>query len=350
MLEYGLIDERIEKGNTFVDPKGRAPVHFSVIMRKLSLTQEQVLETVSKFNIPFDTNHFNEPEVKKGRPKKSQADNPQLKPQRTKKATNNIQVDLPPKDQDLLQQLSIETRALTPRQPPNHLNLSLQLPSPDEDDEDDEDEDIVNDAIAIVKDAKAIDDEDYEDEEIMRLVLQQHESQLVEQSKVIEIEPVKKSSIEEPPKKQSINAIRAEKEAKKAREAKEKEAKEKEAKEAREAKKVKESKKAKEAREKEAKEKEAKEKEAREKEAREKEAREKESTENDEVRQITYLGKKYLVDQNNVAYDSECNPVGYWQPTEKIIVLDDNDEDLDEEEIDDDLEENSDEDENEDEE
>jgi hypothetical protein len=88
---YGFIAERIEQGDEYVDPKkGSRPVHFTKVMRKLKLTREMIETEVSRLDIFFDTNHFDEPESKRGRPKK----NEDSFPVKSKKASKNISIEL----------------------------------------------------------------------------------------------------------------------------------------------------------------------------------------------------------------------------------------------------------------
>jgi hypothetical protein len=71
--EYGTIEMRKAVGIfEYVDPKGRKPVAYTKVMKKLNLTKEQVLEEAKKLNIEINEEHFKTPEtegVKRGRPK-----------------------------------------------------------------------------------------------------------------------------------------------------------------------------------------------------------------------------------------------------------------------------------------
>ena len=73
MPEYGTIEQRKAVDMfEYIDPKGRKQVHYTKVMKKLKLTQEQVLEEAGKFNINIHKNHFEEQvkeTVKRGRPK-----------------------------------------------------------------------------------------------------------------------------------------------------------------------------------------------------------------------------------------------------------------------------------------
>ena len=66
----GLVRRRQEEGINFKDAKGRSPTLYTKVMKKLKLTEEQVLSEASKFQIPFNKEHFNLSDTKKGRPKK----------------------------------------------------------------------------------------------------------------------------------------------------------------------------------------------------------------------------------------------------------------------------------------
>ena len=66
---HGTIQQRMAvDALAFVDPSGKSPVAYSKIMKKLNLSEEQVREEASKWNIKIDERHF-EVVAKKGRPK-----------------------------------------------------------------------------------------------------------------------------------------------------------------------------------------------------------------------------------------------------------------------------------------
>ena len=78
-LDYGTIGDRMkahEEGVEFKDPSGKSPTAYSIVMKKLKLTREQVEEEAGKLNIIIAPNHFEEVATKKsGRPAK--ADKPE---------------------------------------------------------------------------------------------------------------------------------------------------------------------------------------------------------------------------------------------------------------------------------
>jgi len=69
--ECGTIQQRMAVGMyEFVDPKGRKPIAYTKIMKKLKIDKEQVLEEAGKKNIVIDNCHFVLDETtKRGRPK-----------------------------------------------------------------------------------------------------------------------------------------------------------------------------------------------------------------------------------------------------------------------------------------
>lgn len=76
MPEYGTIMQRREVGiMEYVDPKGRKPVAYRKIMKKLKVSSEEVQEEAGKHGITIDAIHFVEPceEGKRGRPKAAKA-------------------------------------------------------------------------------------------------------------------------------------------------------------------------------------------------------------------------------------------------------------------------------------
>jgi hypothetical protein len=72
--EYGKIEDRLAVGlMEFRDPKGKAPTHFTKVMKKLKISREEVEEEASKLNIIINDIHFEEEKIEKkekGRPKK----------------------------------------------------------------------------------------------------------------------------------------------------------------------------------------------------------------------------------------------------------------------------------------
>ena len=91
--DYGTIQDRLEVGIfDYVDPRGNKPVGYKKIMKKMKLSEEQVLEEAGKLNISINPQHFEEvEEVKKGRKPnplkeaKVKAEGKKGRPKKTKK-------------------------------------------------------------------------------------------------------------------------------------------------------------------------------------------------------------------------------------------------------------------------
>ena len=75
--EYGTMSQRLAVGlNDYVDPSGRKVVHYTKLMKKHKVSEEDVLAEARKFGQAVDACHFVQPEsdsVKRGRPKAEKA-------------------------------------------------------------------------------------------------------------------------------------------------------------------------------------------------------------------------------------------------------------------------------------
>jgi len=123
--DCGLIAKRVMQGGEYRDAKGRAPVHYTKVMKKQKLTKEQVLAEASKFGIEIDESHFAVPETKRGRPKKattsdtesetSSASGEKKKARgRPKKAAKVVEVN---ETEDLFASLMQQAQSASPRPP-----------------------------------------------------------------------------------------------------------------------------------------------------------------------------------------------------------------------------------------
>lgn len=97
--DYGIISKR--DCADWRDPKGKAPIAFVKVMKKLKLTEEAVLSEVSRMNVAFDASiHFAEEaakESKRGRPKKAitsdtESEQSEKKRGRPKKAAKMVEI------------------------------------------------------------------------------------------------------------------------------------------------------------------------------------------------------------------------------------------------------------------
>ena len=75
----GTIEDRVAGGVEYKDARGRNPVAYATVMRKLKITREEVEEEVLRLDLVFDATHFeyvkkvnksDDGETKRGRPKR----------------------------------------------------------------------------------------------------------------------------------------------------------------------------------------------------------------------------------------------------------------------------------------
>jgi len=87
--DNGCAEDRLSAD--YRGPKGEVPKAYALIMKKLELTREQVMEEASKFGLEIGEEHFVMPEGKRGRPgKKSDASVESKKRGRPKKAVKEV--------------------------------------------------------------------------------------------------------------------------------------------------------------------------------------------------------------------------------------------------------------------
>jgi len=62
--DYGTVSDRMLVGlMDYKDPKGKGPIHYTKFMKKMNITQEEVINEALKLNITIDPIHFTEPEI-----------------------------------------------------------------------------------------------------------------------------------------------------------------------------------------------------------------------------------------------------------------------------------------------
>ena len=74
MPNYGTIQERIEKGADWKDPKGKAPVNYGNVMLKLDIKKEDAIAEAAKFGWEIADEQFEVVKAKKGRPAKAKVE------------------------------------------------------------------------------------------------------------------------------------------------------------------------------------------------------------------------------------------------------------------------------------
>ena len=113
--EFGTIEDRkMVDIMDYTDPKGRKPIHYSKIMKKLNLTEEQVREEASKEGIVLKDLHFEVQERKRGRPSKGEVKSEKGPKGRPKKSDKVLALD----GEDLFATLVAEANESDPVEPP----------------------------------------------------------------------------------------------------------------------------------------------------------------------------------------------------------------------------------------
>ena len=205
-LEYGSIGDRMkahEEGVEFKDPSGKSPTAYSIVMKKLKLTREQVEEEAGKLNIIINPIHFEEVAAKKsGRPAKADKQEKTESKQKGRPKKSKKVLELAGEEEDLFASLV----------------MSANKTSEEEMSSDEEDKKTV-----IMSDSE-------DDEAIDKVVAPSMEETLESVEKPVEkpVEKQKKKVISEAErleKEQKKQALEAEKEAKKQALEAEKEAK-----------------------------------------------------------------------------------------------------------------------------
>jgi hypothetical protein len=307
--DYGTIQDRMEVGiYEFKDPKGKSPIAFTKLMKKMKIGQEQILEEAGKLNITIDPIHFeyaDNKETKRGRPKtdkpKKESTGVKGRPKKEKKV---VQID-----------------------DDNNDDLFATLVAQANKEDDDE--------IVVKPSKKIVVEEDKEAAKKAKEAEKEAAKEAAKKAKEAEKEAAK--AAKEAEKEAAKAAKEAEKEAAKAAKEAEKAAKlaakeaEKKAKE--EAKAAKEA--AKEAKKKTS---EEPKKEEPKKANVEEEEEEEEEEEPIRLKKFNFEGKKYLISANgnNLIYDDNFEIIGKYDPTaNKIVFNNDNEEEEEEYEEDD---------------
>lgn len=67
---YGYIEERIEQGSKYRDPKGKSPLHYANVMEKMNITRHEAERAAKKVGQVIPEDEFTIKKVTRGRPKK----------------------------------------------------------------------------------------------------------------------------------------------------------------------------------------------------------------------------------------------------------------------------------------
>lgn len=305
--DCGTIGDRLVAGlYEFQDPKGKSPIAFTAVLKKLKLSEEAVKEEAGKLNIEIDDEHFEyiAIEKKKGR-KSTKTDVPKKekkekgRPKKSKKI-----LELEGESSDLFASLVAQANASSESEPTS------------ESEEEDSDELIIESKTNKNESQKVADKAKKEEE---------RQAKLAEKAKKEE-ERLAKEAAKLAEKEAKEAAKLAEKEAKRLAAEAEKEAKRKAAEEKKE-----EERKAKEA----AKLTEKKEKVSSPKKETTKEKKEekKDDGEPDVVKRFEFDGKKYLKSKKTgIVYNLDQDVIGKWNEETQKIEFYENDSDSEEEE------------------
>ena len=84
---YGYVYDRIKMGNDFKDPKGKSPVNYGNIMKKLDISMDEAIMEAEKLDFTIPSEQFDLKVGKRGRPKKTeQTQQETTKPKNTEPA------------------------------------------------------------------------------------------------------------------------------------------------------------------------------------------------------------------------------------------------------------------------
>jgi hypothetical protein len=202
--DYGTIEDRLAVDIfDYVDPRGIRPVGYKKIMKKLKITEEQVLEEAGKLNIIINMQHFSEVEEprrgRKANPLKEakvKAEGKKGRPKKTKKV-----LEIEGESEDLFASLVASASSM----------------------EEEEVVPLISTPILPKKAVKSVKSE--EEKEAERLKKEAEKAAKEEQKKAEKAEKEAKLAAEKAEKEAKLAAEKAEKEAKKEAEKAEKEAK-----------------------------------------------------------------------------------------------------------------------------
>ena len=91
MPNYGTIEERIEKGAAWKDPKGKVPINYGNVMLKLNITKEAAVIEAEKFGLTLADEQFEVVKAKKGRPAKAKKEkDPNAAPKKRGRPKKNV--------------------------------------------------------------------------------------------------------------------------------------------------------------------------------------------------------------------------------------------------------------------
>lgn len=114
---YGTIAERIEKGASWTDGKGKAPVNYGNVMLKLNITKEAAVAEAEKFGMVIPEEQFEVVKAKKGRPAKAKKEkDPNAAPKKRGRPKKTKKVVTGGAGDDLIANLVAQAQASQPEE------------------------------------------------------------------------------------------------------------------------------------------------------------------------------------------------------------------------------------------
>ena len=297
--EYGTIGDRMnahDEGVEFKDPSGKCPTAYSIVMKKLKLTREQVEAEAGKLNIKLNPIHFEEVATKKsGRPAKAEKkEKTETKPKGRPKKSKKV-LELAGEEEDLFASLVMCANAESNAES-NGLNTPILA---DSDDEEKSSQEPIEEPIekpieeSSEKPIKKQKKNKISEEE--KQAMEDEKALAKQKKKALEDEKAAKKKALEDEKAAKKKAIEDEKEAKKKAIEDEKAAKKKVSEEEKPAQKKKSS-------------------------TKESKKATTEEEEPDVVKKIEFEGKKYLKSKNSgIIYNMEQDVIGKWNEEKQRI-------------------------------
>jgi hypothetical protein len=317
-LEYGSIGDRMkahEEGVEFKDPSGKSPTAYSIVMKKLKLTREQVEEEAGKLNIIINPIHFEEVAAKKsGRPAKADKQEKTESKQKGRPKKSKKVLELAGEEEDLFASLVMSAN-----------KTSEEEMSSDEEDKktvimsDSEDDEAIDKVVAPSMEETLESVEKPVEKQKKKVISEAERLEKEQKKQALEAEKEAKKQALEAEKEAKKQALEAEKEAKRQTLEAEKEAKKQALEAEKEAKKqALEAEKAKKELAKQQKEVE-KQKKPKKEEAKPA-AQVEDEEEADVVNKIEFEGKKYLRSKKTgIVYNMEQDVVGKWNVEKKRV-------------------------------
>ena len=114
---YGTIADRLEKGASWRDGKGKAPVNYGNVMLKLNITKEAAVAEAEKFGMVIPEEQFEVVKAKKGRPAKAKKDkDPNAAPKKRGRPKKTKKVVTGGAGDDLIANLVAQAQASQPEE------------------------------------------------------------------------------------------------------------------------------------------------------------------------------------------------------------------------------------------